>query len=263
MQNQTNQMKHLTLLLTPLLLLSLSCNTNKNTTEKNTQNWVALFNGKNLDNWIPKIAGYKLGENFGNTFRVENGILSTRYDAYDNFKNRFGALYYNKKFSNFRLRVEYRFVGDTVAGAPSWGYQDGGIQYYCQAPQTMDINQPFPVCLEYNLLGTRPSGEICANGIYVLVGGKRNEDYCTPPVVQVVPPKDQWSTAEIDVRNGKMTQYVNGVPVISFSNPRYDSTKAIAKQFITPGNDMVQDGYISLQSNSHPMDFRKIEIMEY
>jgi len=256
-------MKHLRLLLPLLPFLLLSCHVNKTTAENSKQNWVSLFNGKNLDKWIPKIAGYKLGENFGNTFRVENGILSTRYDAYDNFKNRFGALYYNKKFSNFRLRVEYRFVGDTVAGAPSWGFQDGGIQYYCQAPQTIGINQPFPVCLEYNLLGTRPSGEICANGIYVSIGGKRNEDYCTPPTVKITPPKDQWVTAEIEVRNGKMTQFINGQPVISFEDPRYDSTNAIAKQFITGGDNLVKDGYISLQSNSHPMDFRKIEIMEY
>src|SRR5678815_3047361 len=134
--------------------------------------WVTLFNGKNLDNWLPKIVGHTLGENFGNTFRVENGILSVRYDAYDSFHNKFGALYYNKKFTNYRLKVEYRFVGNTTPGAPSWGYRDGGIQYHCQSPATVGLSQPFPVCLEYNLLGgngkdERPSGEICANGIYV------------------------------------------------------------------------------------------------
>ena len=117
--------------------------------KKNT--WVSLFNGKNLDNWKPKIAGHELGDNFGNTFRVENGLLSTRYDQYDSFNNRFGALYYNKKFSNYRLRVEYRFVGKLTPGAPSWGFQDGGIQYHCQPPQSIGLNQPFPVCLEYNL----------------------------------------------------------------------------------------------------------------
>src|SRR3984885_1373440 len=123
-------MKHFGLLLMACFFLLQSNLSKKSSIElKTTKKWVSLFNGKNLNNWIPKIAGYKLGENFGNTFRVENGILSTRYDAYDNFKNRFGALYYNKKFTNYRLRVEYRFTGDTAAGAPSWGYQDGGIQY--------------------------------------------------------------------------------------------------------------------------------------
>jgi hypothetical protein len=230
--------------------------------------WVSLFNGKNLENWIPKIAGYKAGENFGNTFRVEDGILSTRYDQYGNFKNRFGALYYNKKFSNYRLRVEYRFTGDTVTGAPSWGFRDGGIQYHCQSPASLDLNQPFPVCLEYNLLGgngkdERPSGEICANGIYVEINGKRNPSYCTPPTVKRTMNGDGWVTAEIDVHDGKITHFINGEEVIQFEDPRYDSANPVAKKLIIDGNAIVKEGYISLQSNSHPMDFRKIEIMEY
>jgi hypothetical protein len=262
-------MKHFRLLLFVLPLLPTSFQPGKNSVQKkDTKKWVSLFNGKNLDNWVPKIAGYKAGENFGNTFRVENGILSVRYDAYDSFRNRFGALYYNKKFSNYRLKVEYRFVGETTAGAPSWGYRDGGIQYHCQSPGSLDINQPFPVCLEYNLLGgngkdERPSGEICANGIYVEINGKRNSTYCTPPVTKRTMQGDQWVTAEIDVQNGEIIHFINGEEVIRFENPRYDSAHPVAKKFIFQGDDVVKDGYISLQSNSHPMDFRKIEIMEY
>lgn len=256
-------MKPLRLLLPLLPFLLLSCHTNKNAANNNNPQWTSLFNGKNIDGWTPKIAGYKLGENFGNTFRVENGILSTRYDAYGNFNNRFGALFYNKKFSDFRLKVEYRFVGDTVAGAPSWGFRDGGIQYYCQSPESMDTNQPFPVCLEYNLLGTRPSGEICANGMYVEIDGKRNPSYCNPPKVNIIPTAEEWNTAEIEVRNGKITQFINGTAVIAFENPHYDTANVLTKKLVAAGNDLVRDGYISLQSNSHPMDFRKIEIMEY
>ena len=62
-------------------------------TKAETKEWLQLFNGKNLDGWKMKIAGFPLGENFGNTFRVENGILSIRYDQYgENFNNRFGAI---------------------------------------------------------------------------------------------------------------------------------------------------------------------------
>jgi hypothetical protein len=261
-------MKHLKLLLIGLPLLFMSFHSNKIGNEQRNKKWVSLFNGKDIDNWIPKIAGYKLGENFGNTFRVENGILSVRYDKYDSFNNRFGALSYNKKFTNYRLRVEYRFVGETTPGAPSWGYRDGGIQYHCQSPSSLELNQPFPVCLEYNLLGgngkdERPSGEICANGIYVEINGKRNTSYCTQPTVKRTLPGDQWVTAEIDVHDRKIAHFINGEEVIQFEYPRYDSAHPIAKKFIVGGNDIVKDGYISLQSNSHPMDFRKIEIMEY
>jgi hypothetical protein len=262
-------MKHLRLLLIVLPLLLQSFNVKDASVKHNAKKrWITLFNGKNLDTWKPKIAGYKLGENFGNTFRVSNGILSIRYDKYDSFNNRFGALYYDKKFSNYRLKLEYRFVGNTTPGAPSWGYRDGGIQYHCQSPASVGLNQPFPVCLEYNLLGgngkdERPSGEICASGMYVEINGKRNGSYCTPPSVKRTMDGDQWVTAEIDVHDGKITHFINGEQVIQFENPRYDSANPLAKDFITRGNDLVKDGYISLQSNSHPMDFRKIEIMKY
>lgn len=256
----------LLLLILPFILQSFEINKSANHTSKGK--WVSLFNRKNLHGWTPKIAGYKPGENFGNTFRVENGMLSTRYNQYDSFKNRFGALYFNKKFSNFRLRVEYRFVGDTVAGAPSWGFRDGGIQYYCQSPETVGLDQSFPVCLEYNLLGgngkdERATGEICASGMYVQIDGKRNSTYCTPPTVKRTFPGNEWVTAEIEVRNGKIAHYVNGEKILEFENPRYDSTNTIAKNLIREQGDVVSSGYISLQSNSHPMDFRKIEILEY
>jgi hypothetical protein len=159
-------------------------------------------------------------------------------------------------------------VGDTVAGAPSWGYRDGGIQYHCQSPSSLDLNQPFPVCLEYNLLGgngkeERPSGEICANGIYVEIDGKRNTSYCTPPAIKKTMNGDQWVIAEIDVHDGEITHFINGEEVIHFENPRYDSANPLGKKFIIGSDDAVKEGYISLQSNSNPMDFRKIEIMEY
>jgi hypothetical protein len=262
-------MKHLRLLLIVLPFIFVSYHsTNISRAHKNKGKWVRLFNGKNLENWTPKIVGYPPGENFGNTFRVENGILSTRYEKYDSFNNRFGALYFNKKFTNYRLKVEYRFVGNTAPGAPSWGFRDGGVQYHCQPPATVGLNQPFPVCLEYNFHGgngkdERPTGEICASGMYVEVDGKRNASYCTAPIVKKTFHGDQWVTAEIEVRNGKIAHFVNGEKIIEFANPRFDSSHAIGKTFITKGNDLVKDGYISLQSNSHPMDFRKIEIMEY
>jgi len=232
------------------------------------ENWKTLFNGKDLKGWEMKIAGYPLGENFGNTFRVQKGILQVRYDKYDSFRNRFGGLYYKEKFTNYRLKVEYRFIGELTPGAPSWGYRDGGVQYHCQSPATMTIDQPFPVCLEYNLHGgngkdERPVGEICANGIYVMIDGKRTTSYCTPATVKKTFHGDQWVTLEIDVQGDKIKHFVNGEEILHFENPRYNPEHGLGKNFIVDGKDKVTEGYISLQSNSAPMDFRKIEIMVY
>jgi Domain of Unknown Function (DUF1080) len=238
------------------------------TATDNKPKWKSLFNGKDLDGWQVKIAGYPLGENFGNTFRVENGILQTRYNAYDSFRARFGALYYYKKFSNYRLKIEYRFTGELTPGAPSWGFRDGGVQYHCQSPSSLKIDQPFPVCLEYNLLGSngkdeRPTGDLCASGMNVFIDGIRNSSYCTPPTVKRTFHGDQWVTLEIDVRSDRIRHFVNGEEILQFENPRFNPDHALGKTFIVNNDDQVKEGYISLQSNSHPMDFRKIEILEY
>lgn len=238
------------------------------TPEPKKGKWKPLFNGKNLDGWTMKFTGYPLGENFGNTFRVENGILSVRYDQYKNFDNTFGALYYDKPFSNYRLKVEYRFVGETAPGAPSWGFRDNGIQYHGQAPTTIGLKQNFPVCLEYNLHGgngkdERPVGEICTSGTMVDINGKKNESFCTPATVKRTFHGDQWVTVEIEVRGNTIRHFVNGEEILRFENPRYNPEHELGKTFIKGNNDQLRSGYISLQSNSHPIDFRKIEILEY
>ena len=54
--------------------------------------WVPIFNGKNLDGWVVKLAHHELGDNFGGTFRVENGVIKVSYDKYPEFGSRFGHL---------------------------------------------------------------------------------------------------------------------------------------------------------------------------
>src|SRR5690348_2811754 len=85
------------------------------------EDWTPLFNGKDLDGWTPKIRYHKAGENFGNTFRVEDGLLKVRYDqGYDQFGEKFGHLFYKTPYGHYRLRVEYRFVGNQCPGGPNW-----------------------------------------------------------------------------------------------------------------------------------------------
>ncbi len=233
------------------------------------ENWVPIFNGKDLEGFTMKITGYPLGENFGNTARVENGILSIRYDGYgDDLKDRFGTLYYNKKLSDYRLKVEYRFVGETAPGAPEWGYRDSGLQFHGQPPETQKLDQAFPVCLEYNFHGgngtdDRPVGAACANGMFFEFNGEKNATTCIQPVIEKTFHGDQWVTMEIDIKDGKITHYVNGEEILSYANPTYDPENETAKTLMENGDAAVTGGYISLQSNSHPIDFRKIEIMEY
>ena len=261
------------LLLTAFICFT-SCKDNKKEVEKTISEqpkdqWISIFNGENLNGWAMKINGYPLGENFGNTFRVEDSILKIRYDAYGpEFGERFGALFFDKELSNYRLKVEYRFVGETAAGAPEWGYRDSGVQIHTQPPNTVQLNQGFPICLEYNLHGgngteERPLGAICGIGMKVEIDGERSDLFCNPAKVAKTFHGDQWVTVEIDVQDGKMKHFVNGEEIMSYSNPVYDPENEFARAFIKEGDSMVNSGYISLQSNSHPIDFRKIELLPY
>ncbi|MFH1941192.1 MAG: DUF1080 domain-containing protein, partial [bacterium] len=102
------------------ILLNLFCT--QGSAEKDQ--WISLFNGKDLEGWKIKIAGHELGDNYGNTFRVEDGVLKVAYDQYDTFDGKFGHIFYKDKFSHYVLRVEYRFVGEQTPGGPSWAFRN-------------------------------------------------------------------------------------------------------------------------------------------
>ena len=118
------------LLLTTITLLISSCGSGPK------ENWIQLFNGKDLDGWVIKIKGSPLGENYRNTFRVEEGIMKVSYSEYDTFRYEFGHIYFRQPFSSYKLRVEYRFTGEQLPGGPSWGFRNSGIMFHCQNPAT-------------------------------------------------------------------------------------------------------------------------------
>jgi len=264
-ENQT-MTKTLTFFIASLLL---ACSSSDSKTE-NSKEWVSLFNGEDLEGWQIKIAGHDLDDNIHETFRVEEGMLKIRYDKYDSYGKQYGAIFTDKAYTNYRLKMEYRFVGDTAVGAPSWGYRDSGVQYHCQNPKTMAVDQSFPYSLEYNLHGgdennERPTGQICANGTLITLDGEVVKG-CHQPDPAVIIKGDDWATLEIIVQESDfgqyIRQYINGVEILSFSNPRLDPDHTVAKTFIKE-DELLTSGFISLQSNSHPIDFRKIEILEY
>jgi len=169
--------------------------------------WIQLFNGQNLDGWTPKIAGYPLGENYGNTFRVENGILKVSYDQYTEFGNRFAHLFYKDKFSHYILAAEYRFVGEQAPGAPAWALRNNGLMLHGQAPETMPQAQNFPISVEVQLLGGGPTGErstanVCTPATEIFMNGQMVRGHCTNSK-SVTIRGDEWVRVEAEVRGGE------------------------------------------------------------
>lgn len=231
--------------------------------------WIQLFNGRDLQGWTPKIKGYPAGENFAETFRVEDGILKVRYgEGYGNaFKNRFGHLFYNRPLSNYLLRVEYRFVGKQLPDGPGWAKRNNGVMLHGQTAESMRLNQDFPVSIEYQLLGGLGKGErttanLCSPGTHVEYRGK----LYTPHVLNSTSKTyhgDQWVTVEAEVRGSKYIKHiVDGTAVLEYQLPQYDPADNDAKPLIKKngGKLLIEGGTISIQSESAPCDFRRIEI---
>ncbi len=233
--------------------------------EQNEGEWIPLFNGKNLDGWTPKIRGFKAGENYGNTFRVEDGVLKVSYDQYDRFDEKFGHLFYKDSFSHYILRAEYRFTGEQCPGGPGWAVRNSGLMLHGQSPESMTKDQRFPVSIEVQLLGgagsgKRPTANLCTPGTHVVMDGELIKRHCTSSKSETYHGQ-QWVTVEVEVRGSEsIIHKVNGQTVLSYSQPQLDDNDADAKKLIGDGGLLLEKGTISLQSESHPVEFRKVEL---
>lgn len=231
--------------------------------------WVSLFNGKDLTGWVPKIRHHKAGENWNDTFRVVDGCITVSYDKYNNeFKQTFGHLFYEKPFSNYRLRLEYRFIGDQIADGPGWATRNSGVMVHGESPEQMGVDQDFPTSIEVQLLGglgegDRTTGNLCTPGTNVVMEEKLVTRHCISSKSKTYH-GDQWVLCEIEVRGGKViTHKIQGDVVLEYQQPQLDPRDAHAKELSEKkGGLILKGGTISLQSESHPCQFRNIEIME-
>ena len=230
--------------------------------------WRPLFNGRDLSGWTPKVRGYPAGVNYGNTFRVEDGLLKVRYDsAYDGrFAQRYGHLFTQDTFSHYQIRAEYRFAEPQIADGEGWATRNSGLMLHGQRAERMGLEQDFPISLELQLLaragdGERPTANLCTPGTEVDYEGEQLDGHCLNSGSATYP-GGEWVTVRADVYGDSLlVHYVNGEEVLRYTNPRVGGGvvagfEPAQKIDGTP----LRGGTISLQSESHPVDFRRIEI---
>jgi hypothetical protein len=228
--------------------------------------WIKLFNGKNLKGWTVKIKDHPVNDNWGNTFRVENGVMKVSYDQYDGFKEQFGHIFYKKKFSAYLLVVEYRFTGEQVKGGPGWALRNSGMMLHGQSPESMALDQDFPISLESQLLGgngkdERSTNNLCTPGTNVVMQGKLFTPHCVNSSSKTYH-GDQWVRAEVLVLGDSIVKHiVQGDTVLTYEKPQYDGRDKWVKQAGLQSGAIIKEGTISLQSESHPVEFRKVELL--
>lgn len=228
--------------------------------------WISLFNGVDLTGWTPKFTGSPLGENLRDTFRVVDGELRVSYDAWDGFAGEFGHLVHDVPYDHYRLRLEVRFLGEQVAGGPGWAWRNSGIMVHGQDPATMTLDQSFPVSIEVQLLGggeegERPTGNLCTPGTNVAFAHELVTRHCTSSSSPTFR-GDDWVTIEVEVRGHELVRHlVEGQSVLEYGAPQLDPDDADAQRLLDAGvAPELGGGWISLQAESHPVEFRRIEL---
>jgi len=245
-------------------LLLAACSTSRK--DSHNDEWIQLFNGKDLDGWTMKFSGHEPGDNYRNTFRVENGLLKVCYDEYDAFDAIFGHIFYREPFSHYILRIEYRFVGEQVSGGPAWAFKNNGAMLHAQAPGTMLLDQDFPVSVEAQLLGgngeaERPTANLCTPGTHVVMDDTLVTQHCINSCSKTYH-GEEWVTVEFHVRGDEVIHHViEGDTVLTYYKPQIGGTNKPEGYPLKDGTPL-KEGYIALQAESHPTEFRVVELLD-
>ena len=252
-----------------LVCFTISCSTKKDVdNSEKPSDWIQLFNGKDMKDWTPKMKGYKMGDNFNNTFRVADGFLKASYSEYDSFRYEFGHLFYKDKFSYYRLRAEYRPVGKHTPNGPGWAFANNGLMLHCQSVETMTLDQEFPVSIECQLLGgkgdgeTRTTGNLCTPGCHVTLRDSLFKPHCVGSTSKTYD-VDEWVTIEVVVLGDSIIHHiVEGDTVLTYTNPIIGGGLDGLDTLKFPDGTRMTEGYIAIQAESHGFDFRKIELLD-
>lgn len=253
------------LLLTITLLFLNACK--EEPQHNNEEEWLSLFDGSNYKDWSPKFAGYELGINHNNRFVYEDSLLSVRYTETDTFKGNFGHLYYKQKFSHYKLKAKYRFVGDQMTNGPGWAFRNNGLMLHCQEPATIGLGQDFPISLELQLLGgggtdDRTTANLCTPGTNVVMGDTLFRPHCIGSISKTYH-GDQWVEVEALVLGDSLVQHImEGQVVMEFNKPTIGggNVKEYKESAYQEGKPL-KEGYISIQAETHPIDFKSIELL--
>ncbi|RZK20464.1 MAG: DUF1080 domain-containing protein [Pedobacter sp.] len=230
--------------------------------------WINLFNGKDLKDWNVKISKHDYKDNYANTFRVENGVMKVNYDGYNEFDKQYGHIFYNKPFSYYLLKLTYRFVGEQAKGGEGWATRNSGAMLHGQDPSTMLKDQDFPISVEAQILGgdgehVRHTSNVCTPGTLINYKGALFTTHCLDSQSKTYA-GDQWVTAEFLVLGDSVIKHIiAGEVVLEYTKPQIGggSVTNYDPKVKVDGTPL-KSGYISLQSESHPIEFKTVKLFD-
>ncbi len=242
--------------------------------EKEPEHWISLFNGTDLTGWDIKISGHPLNENFNNTFLVKDSTIYVNYAQYDTFTHEFGHLFYHIPYSKYKLKMEYRLFGSPTPGSPVWAFQNSGVMLHAQSASSMELDQNFPISIEFQFLSRvdtarRATGNLASPGTHVVVDGKLHTNHMLYSSAKTY--GDEWVKIEAVVLADSVVYHiVEGDTVLTYTKPQiggwekdeetgWVTDKSFVKKMLgTP----LKEGYIALQAEGNPVQFRNIELLD-
>ncbi len=238
--------------------------------------WVQIFNGKDMSDWDIKFQHHPLNENFRNTYKVVNGLLTVDYGAWPDFPSFGHAAYKVRPFTHYLLRSEYQVWGKQAPGGPGWAVENNGFMLHSQSMASMGLDQDFPISLEAQLLGPHNgSGSPNAKGTMNLCtpgtafyttpsGGSVVTSHCLSATANPRAPVDTgWERVSALVLADSLLQFrVDDKSVLEFYRPVYWKGNVSGDTLHAPANGTpLTGGYITIQAESAPYRFRKIEVL--
>ncbi|KZS38384.1 hypothetical protein AWE51_17665 [Aquimarina aggregata] len=264
-----------------IIISIVACN-QKTKNNIHTEEWISLFNGTDLNDWDIKISGYELNHNYKETFIVQDSMIRVQYDNYETFDNSFGHLYYKTPFSYYKLSFDYRFTGEQLQGGVHWNIRNSGVMLHSQSAMSNELNQDFPVSIELQTLGglnkgKRTTANVCTPGTAVEIDGIVDYTHCINSSSKTYH-GDQWVHIDAIIMGGEYMEFkVNGDMVLRFEKPQITGGKYSAESketnlgnfgierdldyWLSKAGTILTDGYIALQAESHPIDFKNIKLL--
>ena len=203
-------------------------------TYTNAQKKVALFNQKDLTGWYafePKTGKHV---NASEVFSVENNMI--RFYGKDA-----GYLMSLESFENFQLTAEFRWNTDASFVKKSEN-RNSGLMYLVPNEATDEL---WPKGIQFQIKEKATGDFILLQGVTLNVNGTKTiagKSVESKFFKNAEKPVGEWNKIKITVKNGTVTQRLNGKIV----NKGTEAT--------------VKEGRILLQYEGFPIDFRKVTI---
>ena len=153
-----------------------------------------------------------------------------------------------------------------MAGGPPWALMNSGIMLHSEPPAEHAQDQAFPVSIEAQFLGDdgtgkRTSGNMCSPGTHVVIDGTLVTEHCPQTSKVAVAPGRVDAVRSRGARQRPGPHRVNGVVTAEYAKPQYDPTDEDGQRVMGGGPLELSEGYVALQAESHPVQFRNVELL--